>query len=121
MSIKSLIQQLLVFEQQRQDALKPFSQQDSLIIGSMTHTKGRCGKQNCECAQKPSHPITLLMTTDNGKKRSQLVRKQDIDGVMTLWKRYKNLVAMLKSLKSLHQKELFLLKQIIRERSVNYK
>ena len=87
----------------------------------MTHTKGRCGKQNCECAQKPSHPITLLMTTDNGKKRSQLVRKQDIDGVMTLWKRYKNLVAMLKSLKSLHQKELILLKQIIRERSVNYK
>jgi hypothetical protein len=40
---------------------------------------------------------------------------------MTLWKRYKNLAAVLKSLKSLHQKELILLKQIIREGSVNYK
>jgi hypothetical protein len=121
MSIKSLIKQLFVFEQQRQDALKSFTQQDSLIIGSITQTKGRCGKQNCQCAKKPSHPITLLMTTDNGKKRSQLVRKQDIDGVMTLWKKYKNLTAVLNLLKTLQQKEFILLKQIIRERAVNYK
>ncbi len=120
MSIKSLTKQLLIFEQQRQDALKSFTQQDSLIIGSITQTKGRCGKPNCECAQKPSHPITLLMTTANGKKRSQLVRKQDIEGVMKLWQRYKNLMTALKFLKNLQQKEFILLKQIIRERSVNY-
>jgi hypothetical protein len=121
MSILSLSKKLVVFEQQRRDALKFFDQQDSLIIGSITQTKGRCGKPNCECAQKPSHPITLLMTTANGKKRSQLVRKQDIEGIMALWQRYKKLVAALKYLKNLQQKEIILLKQIIRERSINYR
>jgi hypothetical protein len=115
------MKQLLVLEQQRRDALKSFIQQNPLIIGSITQTKGRCGKPNCECAQKPSHPITLLMTTVDGKKRSQLVRKQDIEGILMLWQRYKDLMKIIKFLKNLQQKEAILLKQIIQERSVNYK
>lgn len=120
MSIESLIAQLMTIERQRQNALRTFTLKEPLIIGSITQTKGRCGKPNCGCAQKPSHPITLLMTTVNGKKRSQLIRKQDIEAVLKLWQGYKKLVALIKSLKDLQQKEITLLKQIIQARSVSY-
>lgn len=120
MSIKSLTAQLMAIERQRQDALRLFTLQEPLIIGSITQTKGRCGKPNCECAKKPSHPITLLMTTVNGKKRSQLIRKHDIERIKKLWIGYKKLVSLLRALKEIHQKEIALLKQIIQKRSVEY-
>lgn len=120
MSIKSLTAQLMAIERQRQDALRLFTLQEPLIIGSITQTKGRCGKPNCECAKKPSHPITLLMTTVNGKKRSQLIRKHDIERIKKLWIGYKKLVSLLRALKEIHQKEIALLRQIIQKRSVEY-
>jgi hypothetical protein len=120
MSIQQLTAHINALDRQRQKILLSFKLNDPLIIGSITQTKGRCGKPNCECARKPSHPITLLMTTVNGKKRTQLIRKNDIERIMTLWMDYKNLVAHLKVLKELHQKEIALLRQIIHERSVEY-
>lgn len=120
MSIQQLASQINTLDRQRQKMLLSFKLNEPLIIGSITQTKGRCGKPNCECAQKPSHPITLLMTTVNGKKRSQLIRKNDIERIMKLWRDYKNLVSNMRVFKELHQKEIALLKQIINERSVDY-
>ena len=120
MSIKKLIEQINVLEQQRQKILKEFAINKPLIIGSVTHTNGRCGKPNCQCAKKPSHPITLLMTTINGKKRSQLIRKDDVEHITMLWQRYKNLVSLLRILKEMQENEIVLLKRIILERTVEY-
>jgi hypothetical protein len=120
MSIKKLTAQMSALEQQRQKVLLSFMLNKPLIKGSITQTKGRCGKPNCECAQKPSHPITLLMTTANGKKRSQLIRKDDVDRIKKLWQVYKNLVSLLRTLKEIHQKEINLLRLIILKRSVEY-
>jgi len=120
MSIKQLTEQISVLERQRQKSLQSFTLNEPLVRGSITQTKGKCGKPNCECAQSPSHHITLLMTTANGKKRSQLIRKDDVERMIKLWRVYKNLVSLLRTLKEIHQKELAVLKQIIFERSVEY-
>lgn len=120
MSIKQLSEHINTLERQRKKALLSFTLNEPLIIGSITQTKGRCGKSNCVCAQTPSHPIALLITTAHGKKRSQLIRKHDVERIMNLWLVYKNLVSLLRTLKEIHQKEIALLRQIIHERSVDY-
>jgi hypothetical protein len=120
MSIKQLTTYLYSLERQRKKMLASFMLNEPLLIGSRTQTMGRCGKPNCQCAQKPSHPITLFMTTTHGKKRSQLIRKDDVNRILKLWRAYKNLVSLLRELKEIHQKEIELLRQIIRERSVDY-
>lgn len=120
MSTKQLTAHLNDLERQRQKALSSFALDEPLIIGSVTQTMGKCGKPNCQCAQKPSHPITLLMTTLNGKKRSQLIRKNDVERIINLWRTYKKLMSLLRELKEIQQKEVEILRQMIRERAVDY-
>jgi hypothetical protein len=55
MSIKDLAESIKKIEKKRREILKAFTADSELIVGSITQTKGRCGKPNCVCFNKPSH------------------------------------------------------------------
>ena len=121
MSIKNLAHQLENLEKRRGQIIAAFLETSPLIVGSVTQTKGRCGKPNCVCAEKPTHEITLLMTSQGGKKKSQLIRKNDVKEVLEQWQKYKTLKKMITNLKELNQEEIEILQQLIQERKRTYK
>ena len=120
MSIEDLKSQLKSVENKRRKILRAFTNDSPLIVGSITRTKGRCGKPNCACVKKPTHEITLLMTNEDGKKRTQLIRKGDIKKIIALWKKYKTLKQLLSELKSFNQEEIELLDKITHCRKIKY-
>ena len=120
MSTKKLAQQLDRFAQERRALVSAFLEASPLIAGSVTQTKGRCGKPQCACAQKPSHEIALLMTYENGKRTSKLIRKNDVEEVLNQWHQYKTLKEKIARLRKLNQQEIELLQQAIEERKRTY-
>jgi Family of unknown function (DUF6788) len=120
MSIKNFAQTLERLEQKRGQLMTPFFETAPLIVGSITQTKGRCGKPTCACVEQPTHDITLLLTSENKQRKSQLIRKDDVEEVLAQWHRYKDLKQALTSLKELNQEEIAILLQIIQERKRTY-
>lgn len=121
MSRKKFVQQLKDLNKQRQQLISAFLERSPVIVGSITQTKGRCGKPNCACAQHPTHEITLLMTSEGQKRRSQLIRKDDVEEVLSQWQQYKNLKKFLLTLREINQKEIEILQQLIQIRKRTYK
>lgn len=121
MSRKKLAQQLENLEKKRGQIIAAFLETSPLIVGSVTQTKGRCGKPSCVCAEKPCHDITLLMNSEGGKKKSQLIRKNDVEEVLEQWQRYKTLKKMITTFKELNLKEIDILQLLILERKRTYK
>ena len=121
MSIKTLTHRLERLEEKRAHLFAEFTESSPLIVGSITHTKGRCGKPNCACAEKPTHEITLLMASEGGKKTSHLIRKDDVEEVQAQWQQYKTLRKRIADLKKINQEETEILKQLIQERKRTYK
>ena len=121
MSRKTFAQMLKEIEEQRQQLIPAFLETSPLIVGSITQTKGRCGKPNCACAEHPTHEITLLMSSEGKKRISQLIRKDDMEEVLNQWEQYKTLRQHLSTLKELNQKELAILKELIQYRKRTYK
>jgi hypothetical protein len=120
MSIKNFAHKLDRLEQERQQIIAVFLEASPLIVGSITQTKGRCGKPGCACAEQPTHDITLLMTSEEGHRTSQLIRKDDVEEVLEQWQRYKILKKSIATLKELNQEEIKILLQIIQERKRTY-
>ena len=121
MSRKNFAQILKKIDEQRQQLIAAFLESSPVIVGSITQTKGRCGRQNCACVQHPTHEITLLMSSDGSKRTSQLIRKNDIEEVLSQWQQYKTLRRFLSSLKELNQKEIKILHELIQDRKRTYK
>ena len=120
MSIKTFIEALERLEQKRRQLTSTFFETTPLIVGSITQTKGRCGKPTCACAKKPTHDVTLLMTSEDNQRKSQLIRKDDVEEVLAQWQRYKNLKQSITALKELNQEEIDILLHIIQERKRTY-
>jgi len=120
MSIKNFAQTLERLEQKRRQLMTAFFETAPLIVGSLTQTKGRCGKPTCACVEQPTHDITLLMTSEDKQRKSQLIRKDDVDEVLAQWHRYKDLKQALASLKELNKEEIEILLQVIQERKRTY-
>jgi len=120
MSIKNFAPTLERLEQKRRQLMTAFFETAPLIVGSLTQTKGRCGKPTCACVEQPTHEITLLMTSEDKQRKSQLIRKDDVEEVLVQWRRYKDLKQALASLKELNQEEIEILLQIIQERKRTY-
>lgn len=120
MSIKKFARALDRLGQERQQLLAAFLETAPLIVGSITQTKGRCGKPNCACAEQPTHDITLLMTSKGKHRTSQLIRKDDVQEVLEQWQRYKTLKKSITILKELTHEEIKILLQIIQERKRTY-
>ena len=119
-STKNFAHALDSLEQERRQIIAPFLETSPLIVGSITQTKGRCGKPGCACAEQPTHDITLLMTYEDKHRTSQLIRKDDVEEVLAHWQRYKVLKKSIITLKELNQEEIKILLQIIQERKRTY-
>ena len=91
MSRRNFTQILEKIDKQRQQLIAAFLESSPLIVGSMTQTKGRCGRPNCACVEHPTHDITLLMSSEGKKRTSQLIRKHDVEEVLSQWQQYKSL------------------------------
>jgi hypothetical protein len=61
-------------QQKRRNLIATFLEPASLIMGSLTKTKGRCGKPNCACAEQPTHDIALLMVSEGSHRTSNLCK-----------------------------------------------
>jgi hypothetical protein len=120
MSIKNFAHTLDRLQQKRRNLIAAFLETAPLIVGSLTKTKGRCGKPNCACAEQPTHDITLLMTSEDSHRTSQLVRKDDVETVTEQWQRYRTLRKSLTALRELNKEELEILSQIIQVRKTTY-
>lgn len=120
MSRRNFPRALESLEQKRRQIIATFLESSPLIVGSITQTKGRCGKPNCACAEQPTHDITLLMTAEDHHRTSQLIRKDDVEEVLEQWQRYKVLKKSLATLKELNQEEIKILLRIIQERKRTY-
>ena len=113
MSRKNFTLELNNIEKKRQQLIEAFLETSPLIVGSITQTKGRCGKPYCACAKKPTHEITLLMTSEGKQRKSQLIRKDDVEEVLEQWQRYKTLKKVMANLRELNQKEIKILQQLV--------
>ena len=121
MSRKNFAQILEKIHEQRQHLIDAFLESSPLIVGSITQTKGRCGRPNCACVQQPTHEITLLMSSEGNKRTSKLIRKDDVEEVLSQWQQYKTLRQFLSTLKELNKKEINVLQELIQDRKRTYK
>lgn len=121
MSRKNFARELDNIEKKRRQIIPAFLETSPLVVGSITQTKGRCGKPYCACAKQATHEITLLMTSEGKQRKSQLIRKDDVEEVFEQWQRYKTLKKLMTNLKELNQKEIKILQELIQERKRTYK
>ncbi len=62
-----------------------------VMAASLSKTSKVCGKPNCKCARGDKHEVYQLSWTENGKRRSTHIRRDELDRVRSAVKRYKRL------------------------------
>ena len=91
-----------------------------LLIGSLHEVLRTCGKPTCRCAHEPCHPCLTLMTSRQGKRRCQVVRKADTEEVREKVSRYRRFRELLRRLKALDAERYALLNGILEGRNECY-
>jgi hypothetical protein len=71
-----------------EDALKV---RGEVMAASLSKTSKVCGKPNCKCARGDKHEVYQLSWTENGKRRSTHIRRDELDLVRSAVERYKRL------------------------------
>jgi len=62
-----------------------------VMAASLSKTSKICGKPNCKCARGDKHEVYQLSWTENGKRRSTHIRRDELDRVRSAVERYKRL------------------------------
>lgn len=93
---------------------------EPLIAGSVSQILRRCGKPNCHCVERPSHPTTHLKTSQDGHARCQLVRKADEAEVIDKVNRYRRAKTLLRKLSTLERRRREALQAAIEARRETY-
>ena len=62
-----------------------------VMAASLSKTSKVCGKPNCKCARGDKHEVYQLSWTENGKRRSTHIRRDELDRVRSAVERYKRL------------------------------
>lgn len=62
-----------------------------VMAASLSKTSKVCGKPNCKCARGEKHEVFQLSWTENGKRRSTHIRRDELDRVRSAVERYKRL------------------------------
>lgn len=119
--IIKIIQKIKTLDAESSKLIKAVLCNDPILIGSVYEVLRICGKSNCRCAEKPSHACVTLMTTHQGRRRCQVIRKKDVEKVQKKVERYKEIRNILRRLKALDLERNTLLKALIEERNELYK
>jgi len=72
------------------DIIETMVGRSPLFPGSLYEHKARCGKPQCKCAKSSyRHQMLCLSFVDNGKSRTRVVRKGDIETVRKMTEDYR--------------------------------
>lgn len=107
--------------EQTADILDEMLISESLMIGTLSEVLRTCGKPNCHCTKKPCHRHWTLLTTFEGKRRCQVIRKKDVENVQKKVECYRRFRNLLKQIKCLDLQRYALLKELLEERNELYK
>jgi hypothetical protein len=119
-SRESVVRRLREVASQRTAVVNQLAQTAPLIIGSLSEVQRRCGKPSCHCAKGPGHPQLILMSLEDGRRRCQVIRRDDLAAVRQAVERYRAVREGLRLLSTLDSKVLAHLKELMRLRDQGY-
>lgn len=93
---------------------------EPLLKGSLSLVKRTCGKATCHCADRPAHEVWVLATTQNLRRRCQVVRLPDLHEVQGRLAIYKDFRKGRRRLEAIAKEENRLLRGLIDKRHVPY-
>ena len=64
---------------------------DQVMAASLSKTHKVCGKPNCKCARGDKHEVYQLSWTENGRRRSTHIRRDELAKVRAAVERYRRL------------------------------
>ena len=94
---------------------------EEFVVGTVSEVRARCGKPGCQCAQGGGHPQMRLLYAEGGRRRCKLIRQADWDRMRRAGARYRHLRATLRTLATLHARELRLFRTLVRQGGVRYR
>ena len=62
-----------------------------VMAASLSKTRKVCGKPNCKCARGDKHEVYQLSWTENGRRRSTHIRRDELAKVRAAVERYRRL------------------------------
>lgn len=62
-----------------------------VLAASLSKTHKVCGKPNCKCARGDKHEVYQLSWTENGRRRSTHIRRDELARVRVAVERYRHL------------------------------
>jgi len=62
-----------------------------VMAASLSKTSKMCGKANCKCARGEKHEVYQLSWTENGRRRSTHIRRDELARVRAAVERYRRL------------------------------
>jgi hypothetical protein len=107
-------------ERERSRLLDQLLRPEPLLPGSLSLVQRTCGKPRCHCADKPAHPVWVLITRRAGKPRCQVVRKADVEEVRKRVELYRRFRATLRRLRTIEKDERALLTGVMDRRATEY-
>jgi len=119
--IRTTIRKLRGLEARRSRLLDVLLDDEPLLVGSLSRVNRTCGKPSCHCATTPAHPAWTLATTQDGRRRCQVVRLADVDDVTHRVAAYKSFKQLLRDLDAIESEIHALLRGLMENRHVPYR
>jgi len=89
MSIKNIKNKISSLERERSVVIEKLISVKSMIRGSFSETKRKCGKPNCWCRNGDGHPNTRLTWNEGSQPKTKSLSKNDIPWIKEAAKSYK--------------------------------
>lgn len=119
-TVSKIIRKVRQLERERARLLDALLVGEPLLKGSLSLVKRTCGKASCHCAQRPGHEVWVLATTQEARRRCQVVRQADVEEIRRRSAVYKGFWAALRRLDAIGKEEKVLLRGLIAERDLPY-
>ena len=114
------IRKLRSLEQRRARLLGKLCDDEPLLVGSLSRVKRTCGKPTCHCATTPAHEAWVLATTQDARRRCQVVRFADVEDVRRRVGIYRAFRTGLRELEAINREERALLRGLMEDRDMPY-
>lgn len=114
------LRKLRSLEMRRARAVEALTTDQPFLVGSLSLVNRTCGKPTCHCATDPGHPVWMLATTQDSRRRCQVVRLADVDDVRQRVEAYKTFKTLRRELEAIHRELIALLRGLQEKRNVPY-
>lgn len=114
------LRKLRSLEMRRARAVEALTTDEPFLVGSLSLVNRTCGKPTCHCAMNSGHPVWVLATTQDSRRRCQVVRLADVDDVRQRVEAYRTFKSLRRELESIHREMIALLRGLQEKRNVPY-